>query len=128
LYDINVANLIPVTSSATAKLFKVYVPNDGGNSTQMFYVTHVWGTPYEWGYGQGTVLNQTIFDFVTQAWDYCDTEIAEYIPFLPQWLADLIADVGLDVALDWVARVSEPYTSPYIYEEMRGLADGTSNH
>jgi len=117
--------MTPVTTTDNGKLYQVFVPNNGGNTTQFFYVTHVWGTPYEWGYAQGTMLNQTVRDFIDQAWDYFDQEIGQYIPFLPPWLGDMIADVGLDVALDWVAKVSEPYTSPYIYDELHGLADAS---
>ena len=49
-----------VKTSEYAKLYEVQVPNAGGNTSSSFYVTHVYGTPYQWGYGQGVVLKDEI--------------------------------------------------------------------
>lgn len=46
------------------------------------------------------------------------------LTFLPAWLADAIANAGLDVALDLLMDLTRPYTGKYFYEEMQGLADG----
>lgn len=54
-----------------------------------------------------------------------ESQVEEAINFLPKWLADLIADVGLDAALDFTELFSKSYTSPHFYEEMRGIADAT---
>jgi isopenicillin-N N-acyltransferase like protein len=44
--------------------------------------------------------------------------------YLPQWLADLVANLGLDAALDFTEWATKEYTGAYFYEELRGIADG----
>lgn len=39
--------------------------------------------------------------FMTKTWNYMESEIENVIPFLPEWLQKMIANFGLDLALDF---------------------------
>jgi len=47
------------------------------------------------------------------------------IQTLPQWLQELIADLGLDAALDWTYYMTRSYTPDYFYDEMKGISDAS---
>lgn len=49
----------------------------------------------------------------------------ENLPFFPEWLAKMVADLGLDAALDMTELFTRSYTAPHFYDEMKGLADAT---
>jgi len=114
-----------IATTKNGKLYNVVVPNDGGNTATNISVVHLWGSAYDMGYAQGTLKKNQLIAFMNQAWSYLETEIDQYISFLPKWLQDQIATLGLDAALDWTYYMSEPFTPPYFYEEMHGLADST---
>lgn len=53
-----------------------------------FWLLHLYGTPYEQGLAQGTLMAAEARAFVNATWEYFKQQLA--IPGLPQWLEDLI--------------------------------------
>lgn len=71
------------------------------------------------------VLSDEVNGFITDAWNYILDQLEDaLIPYLPKWVVNLIAEVGLDVALDRVYDMTVNYTDPDFYEELHGLSDG----
>ena len=88
-------------------------------------VVHVYGSPYDMGYAHGTLLKDSILKVMPAFYNEIVTEYEQNLDFLPKDVADLIAHLGVDGALDLTYLVTEPYTPSYFYEEMRGLADAS---
>jgi len=114
-----------VSQTQNGKLYTVTVPNDGGNTTQQFYLVHVWGSAYEMGFAQGTLQKAIANDFISSVWTYLESEIDNVIPWFPTWLQNWIADFGLDAALDLTYYLTIEYTPQHFYDEMRGLCDAS---
>ncbi len=104
-----------------AKLFTA------GPSNAPFPLVHVYGTPYEIGFAQGTVQKRAIVEFVTKTWAYLTSMLVEAFPddFVPPQIKALIIQKGMDGALDWVIKTTSPFTPAAYVEEMHGLADAT---
>eukprot|EP01130_Rhizamoeba_saxonica_P006964 TRINITY_DN2789_c0_g1_i1.p1 TRINITY_DN2789_c0_g1~~TRINITY_DN2789_c0_g1_i1.p1 ORF type:complete len:362 (-),score=95.95 TRINITY_DN2789_c0_g1_i1:42-1127(-) len=77
------------------------------------------------GYAQGTLLNEEITEFINNVWIYFEEQIEEVLPTMPKWIADWIADIGLDLALDATYEMTKYYTSPDVYEEIKGMSDAS---
>lgn len=85
-----------------------------------------WGTPYEVGFAQGTLMKTQVREFVYSVWGYLISEIVnEMGDRLPKSVQELIVNKGMSGALDWTADVTAPFTSQAFYDEVRGLADAT---
>lgn len=100
---------------------------EAGPANARFPVVHVWGTPYEVGFAQGTVRKEAIIQFVAQVWEYLVTGLTPYITNdrIPQILKDAIISKTLDRALDWSRKVTEDFTPQDYKDELRGIADAT---
>jgi hypothetical protein len=96
-----------------------------GNGEDQIYVLHVYGSSYDMGYAQGTLLQDQVRSIIPAFYKHVETEIEEYIKDLPQALKDYIARVGLDAALDATHVLTEVYTPKYFYSELQGLADAS---
>lgn len=109
------------------KLYHVNVPNQGGSTASAFYVIHVWGTPYERGHAHGALFpDGTVRHFIQDVWQYLANQVENAIEgYLPAWLAELVATLGLDAALDFTEWATKEYTNPTFYDEMRGIADAS---
>jgi len=124
IYDGN-ANMQFVKQVKNGKLYVVNVPNDGGETVSPFFVTHVWGTPYEMGYAQGSLVKENLTLFINQVWAFLEATVEDVLPQVPVWLAQLISDIGLDLALDATYEATRFYTNPDFFDEMRGLSDAS---
>ena len=66
--------------------------------------------------------------FFTGACGYFEDQFAEAIngsvPWIPQKVAEYIAEVGLGAGLDLTYDLTKKYTGAHFEDEMRGLADG----
>lgn len=118
----------PFPINTTAPTFVGSVANGhaylAGTPGFQFHITHVYGTAYEMGMAQGQLYPSALKDMVNRTWQYMVGQVDGAISFLPKWLADLIGNVGLDLALDALIDLTTPSTGGYIYEELHGLADG----
>ncbi|KNC53440.1 uncharacterized protein AMSG_08947 [Thecamonas trahens ATCC 50062] len=126
-------NLLPVNTGepelvathANGKLFRA------GTSEGSFYVLHLWGTPYECGVAQGTLLKDEVKAFVNGVYAYIEDQIDLALNstkpghYVPHWLLNDIAEFGIDAALDLEIAATRPWTPAYFLEEIKGLADAT---
>jgi len=117
------ANQQLIKTVKNGKMYLVTVPNDGGESQSNFTVLHVWGSAYEMGYAQGLLVPQEANEFINRVWAYFQAQVDQVISSVPTWLANLIADIGLDAALDWTYYMTVEYTPSHFYDEIRGLVD-----
>jgi len=117
-------------STTNGKLYEVNVPNSGAGTNSSFYVVHVWGSGYEMGYAQGYLLKDVASTFVENVWTYLESQITSgpYINFFPQWLQDMIADFGLDAALELTEAATREFTPSYFYDEFEGFADASGTN
>jgi len=100
-----------------------------GEGEDVIPVVHIWGTAYEKGVAHGTLMKAQAADLMNSVWNYFQQQVIGAINgtghslHLPQWAIDLIADVGLEGALDIEYDLTKPFTRPDFYQEMQGLAD-----
>eukprot|EP00762_Andalucia_godoyi_P002520 ANDGO_02687.mRNA.1 Protein dcd1A len=127
----NVPNTQPVYSATTtAQLLrttsnaKVYVV---GSADDTVHLVHLWGSSgAEFGAAYGTIMRDEIRGLLNTTWAYLEKEVAEGIEKsklnVPAWLADLIAEVGLDAALDASEMLMKPFADPQVYDEMAAMS------
>lgn len=110
-----------IRSAKNAKLYQA------GPEGATFPILHLWGTPYEIGYAQGTILKQEVNDFVKATWNYLSTSLVDAFPsdMLSPEMKALIVEKGLDRALDWAREMTAPFTPQAFVDEMRGLSDAS---
>jgi exportin-7 len=76
-----------------------------GPENATFHVVHLYGSPYELGVAQGTILKREVNAFYSKTWSYlvglAVNELGDKIPPLVQ--AKIIS-LGFEKALDWCAR------------------------
>ena len=104
-----------------AKLFTA------GPANASFPIVHIWGSPYELGFAQGTIQKKAIVEFVTKTWAYLTSMLVDEFPegtFTPEVEA-IITMKGMDRALDWSIKTTAAFTPQAYLDEMRGLADAT---
>lgn len=100
---------------------------EAGPANASFPIVHLWGTPYEVGFAQGTIRKNEIKEFIDKTWAYLNSALVLelYGDRLPQWAKVIIVNQGMAAALDWSRKVTEPYTTQAYLDEMRGMADAT---
>ncbi|KAJ1434044.1 hypothetical protein B484DRAFT_2870 [Ochromonadaceae sp. CCMP2298] len=110
-----------VRSVKNAKLYHA------GPENATFPVVHLWGTPYEVGFAQGTLRKAEIVDFIAKTWTYLSEELASALDgdLIPPAAKALIVQKGMDGALDWTAKVTKDFTPQAYFDEVQGLADAT---
>lgn len=125
----------PVDTSAP--VFVARVPNGelytvGTKGHDFTFLLHVYGNNgYDFGYAAGQLLKTEVTHVLTNAWQYFVKQIEEQVAGIAQHynisaaVIELIADVGLEAALDIQNDESQPFVDPEIYAEMHGLADAT---
>ena len=77
------------------------------------------------GFAHGSLVAPAVRQMVNATWQYMLGQVESGLSFLPAWLSALIANEGLDVALDLLIDLTKPFTGAYIYDELKGLADGS---
>jgi isopenicillin-N N-acyltransferase-like protein len=120
-FDVVDTELTFVKSVENAMVF------EAGPANARFPVVHLWGTPYEMGFAQGTIRKEEIRKFVTETWAYLNSELLEALSGdrLPQWLKEMIVEKGMERALDWSWRTTEDFTPKAYFDEVHGIADAT---
>lgn len=79
------------------------------------------------GYAQAQLFKSEIKDFLEDVWAYLVEQVEdELINYIPPWLAKMIAQYGLEMALDMTEIVTRNYTGKHFYDEMKGLSDGSN--
>ncbi len=71
------------------------------------------------------LLQDQLHTFLNDLWVYLDDQVVpKILPYLPPWLAYIVADLGLQAALEAYYYITKPYTGDYFYQELQGIADG----
>jgi len=96
----------------------------GGNENPL-YVLHVYGTPYQMGYAQGSLMKPMILEMYNEFFAYIEDQgdANPYFNLLPEFLKKMIAEDGIEAALEYEVLITSPYVPKYFTEEIRGLAD-----
>jgi len=122
------SNMNLLQKNKNGLLYSVTVPNGGNTST--FYVSHVWGSPYQMGFAQGQMYEAAglgVTAFIDSVWTYYLNQIEQigFLKTLPPWLADWIADFGFEAALEMTEVATYEWTGSYYWEELQGIADAS---
>jgi isopenicillin-N N-acyltransferase-like protein len=88
-------------------------------------VLHVYGTPYEMGYAHGQLLAKEMNILLPSVLEWIEGQIEQAIDVLPVVIQQIIAEYGLDAALDFTYYATRDYTPAHWFEELQGLADGS---
>eukprot|EP00698_Gefionella_okellyi_P020891 TRINITY_DN6653_c0_g1_i1.p1 TRINITY_DN6653_c0_g1~~TRINITY_DN6653_c0_g1_i1.p1 ORF type:complete len:440 (+),score=86.37 TRINITY_DN6653_c0_g1_i1:53-1321(+) len=116
---INTEPLTLVRSGTQGKLYQA------GQPGQQFYVLHMYGTPYQMGFAHGQLLKDQITVMIPKVMQYLESQIDQYLKFLPQDLRDLIEKYGVEAGLEATYMMTKRDTPSYYYDELHGLADGS---
>jgi isopenicillin-N N-acyltransferase-like protein len=115
-----------VVKSVPNGVLMVVNQEEGGDNS--FYVTHLYGTPYEQGVAHGSLLSEEITDFFVQTYDYLVDQIAQSAPSaldFPDWFIEKVVEGGLDFALDWTYEATVDFTPQAFFDELQGVAEGS---
>lgn len=91
--------------------------------TPPIYVAHVWGSAYQMGYAHGQMLKEPILALFGESMQYFEREAQKYVKQLPPWLAEIIAQLGVDAALDATYALTKDFIPQRFKDEAQGLAD-----
>ncbi len=72
------------------------------------------------GLAHGTLLKEAINLLFLEVEQFMEAQVEQYIDYLPQWLQNIIAEAGVDAALDITYYLTEPYIPQYWLDELRG--------
>jgi hypothetical protein len=109
----------------TTKNGKLFIVGEKSDTLFPMFVLHTWGTPYEQGFAQGTLLKKETGLLIQMMFKRIGATIDQYLGFLPEKLRTLIERYGLDFVLDLTYEATRFYTPKYWEEEMRGLSDAS---
>jgi hypothetical protein len=97
-----------------------------GSGYNKINILHVYGdTPYDMGYALGKMMSKELQELVPLYFDYLEKQIENIIKIVPTFISQIIAELGLDGALDFTYEITRDYTPPWYEEELRGIADGS---
>lgn len=119
MFPIATSDPVFVREVPNGKLFNAGLP--GFN----FSVVHLYGTPYQMGYSMGSLFNGTAASLLNNIYAYIQQQVAENFDTLPTWLADIIADAGLDIAFAVLLDMERPSIPQHFFDEIQGLSDAT---
>jgi hypothetical protein len=114
-----------IKSAPNAHLYQL------NNGTDMIPIVHVYGTPFQMGYGQGLVRPDAR-NFIEDVYAYFDeqayiavNETGHYPEWMPEWFFDDLVNLGMDAALQLELDATRDFTPEYFFEELRGLSAAT---
>ena len=119
-------NLLPVDQQPP--VFVRSVPNASlyhvGSGDDRISIVHLYSDDaYAKGVAQGALMKDDVNAFVDRAFDYFEETFRQAIngsvPWIPPAIAEWIAKVGLEVALDLTYDATKPFTGDYFFEELR---------
>ena len=116
-----------------APVFVRSVPNGkrylGGTGNDTFHVVHLYSETddlYEMGYALGQLFPNEIADMFSKIEPWLEGLLEKAVPWLPEWLADLVVEAGAPVALDFIYDVTEKYIPADYLREWAGMAAGAN--
>jgi len=113
-----------VTSVPNAQLWTV---GEGQNTVP---IVHLWGTPYEKGYAHGLLMKDRASTFISAVWAYLELQVEQAVNgsdpgVFSNATLELIANYGLDGALDITSDLTVASTGQYFFDQMRGMSDSS---
>lgn len=108
-----------VSSTTNGTLYTV------GEGNDTVHLLHVWGDPYDMGYAHGTLLKDQLAVMMPTLWAYLESQVTSIMQKVPPEIAKIIADLGLDAALDLTYDATVAWTGEYFMQELQGLADAS---
>jgi len=119
-------NPIVLSNLQTIRTAANGVLQEAGPEGQRFPILHVYGTPYEKGFAQGTLIKEELHKFVHDTFAYLTSMIVgENDDRFSKAILDLIVRFGMKKALDWNAKVTKEFTPESFFQEMQGIADAS---
>ncbi|GAM19141.1 hypothetical protein SAMD00019534_023160, partial [Acytostelium subglobosum LB1] len=122
-YPIYNQSAVYINSTENGKLYVT------GPSDNQVYILQAYGTAYQRGFAQGTLLKSQMheiyadfFGFMTEAVNELVEKYANYLPL--EWV-DLFEEKGVGAVLDLTADVTRAYTPEHFFQEMHGMADAS---
>lgn len=114
-----------------APVFVKSVPNGkrylGGTGNDTFHIVHLYSANeslYEMGYALGQLFPTEIADMFDKIEPWLEGLLEKAVPWLPEWLADIVVEDGAPVALDLIYDVTSKYIPAEYLEEWAGIAAG----
>jgi len=100
---------------------------EAGPENARFPVAHVYGSAYDMGYAQGSLVGPELSAFVHETFAYLidalGPSMPNKFPEIPAFMKDVILTKGLNFALDLTERLTRPFTPQSFYDELQGIAD-----
>jgi len=97
----------------------------GGDGDDSIHLLHVYGTPYDWGRAVGELMKEELNIMLPNYFKYLDKQIESYLTRVPEYWRKIIAEYGLNIALDLNWEITKKYTPDRFTQELHGLADGS---
>ena len=118
-FDIYDEDLVFVKEIQNGKLY------EAGPKGARFPVVHLWGSPYEKGFAQGTLMKRQVRQFVYSTWAYLSGALIWDGDKIPKAAKEILILKGIDAALDWTSDVTAKFTSADYTDEVKGLSDAS---
>ena len=97
-----------------------------GPDNARFPILHLYGTPYEKGFAQGSIIKEEVQAFVHKTFAYLISMVVDSMDDrFPKIVRDKIVQFGMKEALAWCAKVTAPFTPQAYFDEIRGLSDAS---
>lgn len=97
-----------------------------GTGSNQMKLLHVFGSMYQMGLAQGTLLKEDLNVFIQELWEYIEKQVEDGIPKkIPSFLKKGVANFAIGTVLDLNYEITLPFTNKKYYEEMRGISDGS---
>lgn len=100
----------------------------GGTGDDTFNIVHLWGGPnddyFSMGYAYGQLLPEEFADMFSRVIPWLVQLLEGSAPWLPQWLAKLVVDLGAPVVLDLLKDLLKANIPANYLEEWKGIAAG----
>lgn len=101
---------------------KLFIVGQGNDTVQ---ILHVYGTAYQMGFAHGSLLKEQLNQFMPTLWAYLESQVTSIMTKVPAEIAEIIANFGLDAALDLTYEATKAYTGQYFMDELQGLSDAS---
>jgi len=100
-----------------------------GDGEDKISIVHVWGSPYDWGVAQGTLMKDDANAMLNSVWAYMESQVEEAIngtlKHMSPTVQKFLADEGLDGACGLTYAATKKYSGSYFFDEMKGLSDAS---
>jgi hypothetical protein len=100
-----------------------------GSGNDTFHIAHLYSDTddlYEMGFALGQLFPNEMKEMFTKIEPWLAERLEKAVPWLPEWLANLVVDLGVPLAIDLVAEITIDYIPKDYLEEWKGIAAGAN--